>query len=757
MPTAIQRLTVSPVMGWWMVGVVAAILLGLLFVGPNRDKATRGQRATLLVLRLLVILLLLFAMLRPTLVYTKITKQAATLLVLVDQTRSMLVTDMVAHQSRWTAAKAALTGALPAMDELADDLEIKVYAFDTEPHTIDYSPGKLELPDEPTGVQTALGASLDQVLKSQAGKRLAGVVLLSDGAQRAYAPHDLAPQAPARRMADLGYRLYAVPFGQGRGPGQTRDIALEELLSPQTVFVKNALTVTATARFDGLENQQVQMQLLAEKSPGQMEVVASRQISARQDGERVTVELEYTPETPGEIKITARIEPQKGELVTTNNEISTFVTVLKGGLSVLYLFDGFANEQKWLRWSLGQSLDIHVDPRGFRADKPETRPPDLAELLEPGKVDVYILGDLDATAFKPQELDQLAQTVERGAGLIMLGGLHSFGPGGYGDTALAGVLPIEIGRLERQNLGERIREDLHLPGPLRMRPAANSAAPSLTRLAPGEQNAAAWSNLPALDGANRFSGVKVTGSVVAESQQGQPLLVAGEYGLGRVLAFAGDSTWHWWMTGHEAEHKRFWRQAVLWLARKDESTEGNVWIKLDRRRYSPGERIEFTAGANDAQGDPLTDAKFEAEVVWPDGKRSPVRLRRELHDSIPNMAGTVVETGPPGDYTLVVTATHPGETLGSARARFLVFEQDLELNNPAADVGALESLAAMTSGKRVDPEKLSGLLAEIKAGTKDLEVETQSKKELWDKWPFFITFIVLLIVEWYLRKRWGLV
>jgi hypothetical protein len=134
-----------------------------------------------------------------------------------------------------------------------------------------------------------------------------------------------------------------------------------------------------------------------------------------------------------------------------------------------------------------------------------------------------------------------------------------------------------------------------------------------------------------------------------------------------------------------------------------------------------------------------------------------VQLRRAMRESTPEMAGTVLETGPAGDYTLEVTAAHPGDTLGTARARFLVFEQDLELNNPAADVGALESLAAMTAGKRIGPEELPSLLAEIKAGTKELEVETQSKKELWDKWPFFITFVVLLVVEWYLRKRWGLV
>ncbi|HEX7450581.1 MAG TPA: glutamine amidotransferase [Pirellulales bacterium] len=756
MPTGILRLSISPVISWWLVAAVAVVLLGLLYLGPARSRTSRGRRGVLAGLRLLIILLLIFAMLRPTLVWTKITKQAATLLVLVDRSRSMRVTDAVGKKSRWDAARAALEDALPALDDLAEDLEIKVFAFDEQAHAVDYAPGKLDLPAEPEGVQTALGSSLDQVLKAEAGKRLAGVIVLSDGAQRAYPPHDLPPQLPARRMADLGYRLYAVAFGQGRGPGQTRDIALDELQVPGTVFVKNVLPVTSVARFEGMQNQTVPDQLLAEVSPGKMEVVGVKQIAAKQDGERVSVMQEWTPEVPGEVKISVKVPPQPGELITTNNEISTFVTVLKGGLNVLYLEGNPAGEQKFLRKSI-QSPDINLAPFIMRADRAnETRPPDLAQQFEPGKYDVYIIGDLDSVVFHDSELAQLADAVEHGAGLIMLGGLQSFGPGGYGNTPLADVLPIRFDRLERQNLGEKIREDLHLAGPLQMRPTREAAGQYLTLLAPPVQNAAAWAQLPPLAGANKFAGLKPTAHVLAESQNGQPLLVAGEYGVGRVLAFAGDTTWRWWMRGHEAEHRRFWRQVILWLARKDESTEGRVWIKLEQRRYGPGARVEFTAGAQDAQSQPLADARLEAEVLLPDGKRSNVRLRRD--PAVPGeMSGTFLETQPVGDYTLVVTATHDAQAIGTARARFLVFEQDLELSNPAADVGTLESLAESTSGKRVAPEQLPALLAELKAGTKELEVETQSKDTLWDTWPFFLSFTALLVLEWFLRKRWGLV
>jgi hypothetical protein len=755
LPSNIVRLSIAPIMGWWLVVPLAVALLALLFLGPSRERTSRPRRATLVLVRLLVILLVILGMLRPTLVWTKVTKQAATLLVLVDHSRSMLVADMVGKKSRWQAAEAALRESLSAFDALSKDLEIKFYEIDSEARAIDYTPGKLDLGGAPDGMQTALGSALDQALKEQAGKRLAGVILLSDGAQRAYPPHDLPPQIPARRMADLGYHLYAVAFGQSRGPGQTRDVAVEELLVPGTVFVKNQLPVTTSVRFEGMENQGVQANLLVETSPGKMETVSTKQVTARQDGQRIAVEQQYVPVVPGEIKVTVSVPPQPGELLTTNNEISSFVTVLKGGLNVLYLEGNLAGEQKFLRWSLDSSPDIKLDTVLIRADKPETRPTDLAERFAPGKYDVYLFGDLDSAAFTAGELTQLTKAIENGAGFLMLGGLHSFGAGGYGDSPLAKALPIQFNRLERQNFGEKVREDLHIPGPLRMVPTTKGLRQYLMKLAASD-NAAAWAQLPPLAGANRFSGLKPAANVLAESPDKQPLLVAGDYGNGRVLAFAGDSTWRWWMQGHESEHKRFWRQVILWLAHKDETNEGAVWIKLPQRRFAPNSRVDFTVGASTAEGEPIADAQFDAQVLLPGGKKAEVRLRR-ASDATGQLTGTFIETLAVGDYTLVVEATRQHQPIGTARARFLVFEQDLELNNPAADLGALENLAAMTLGATVAPEQLPRLLEQIKAGTKELEVETQSKDTLWDNWKFFLCFAALLVLEWFLRKKWGLV
>jgi hypothetical protein len=259
-----------------------------------------------------------------------------------------------------------------------------------------------------------------------------------------------------------------------------------------------------------------------------------------------------------------------------------------------------------------------------------------------------------------------------------------------------------------------------------------------------------------LEGANRFGRPKPAALVLAETAAGEPLLVVQEAG-GRVLAFAGDTTWHWWMEGFAREHRRFWRQVILWLARKDELSEGAVWVKLDERRFGRGARVAFTAGARAASGEALADATFEAQVTLPDGSTRKLNVAAQGDHG----SGAFDATQAAGDYSITIAARdREGTPLGSAKSQFLVFEQDLELDNAVADPTLLASLAAMTrqaGGQSLAPEELPRLLRHIQEEPKELEIETQVKLTPWDTWPFFLLFLTLVSVEWYLRKKWGLV
>ena len=234
----------------------------------------------------------------------------------------------------------------------------------------------------------------------------------------------------------------------------------------------------------------------------------------------------------------------------------------------------------------------------------------------------------------------------------------------------------------------------------------------------------------------------------ADDSDHSPLLVSQEFGRGRVLAFAGDSTWRWCMRGFASAHKRFWRQVVLWLARKDQLAEGNVWVRLDNTRYFPGNRVEFTAGAQSPQNEPIADAELKAEIVKPDNKRSPVVMARKEDQA----AGSFRETQLPGDYAIEVTATQKDKLLGTARTRFIVSQQDLELDNASADFDSMKGVARSSGGEVIEPERLPKWLSELMKKTAYLDVKQETKKTLWDGWSFFLTVVFLLTAEWYLRS-----
>ena len=263
-----------------LVVAVATVLVLLLLVRPGFRSLTGARRGTLLLLRLLVILLVALALLRPTHISTTTKPQTAVLLLLFDQSRSMQLPHATGTATRWAAQQAALEQAAPLLAELAQKLEVKVYGYDRQLQPAAVQNGAVTLPAAPTGDQTDIGSRLYDAVQRELGKRLAGVVLLGDGAQTAFRPQ-VEVQEAGRELARLGCPLYAVPFGPPGSAVQARDVAVENLQDQYTVFVKNELAVQATLRVRGYVNQSIPVEVTVDTPDGRHETVRSLQLTAR--------------------------------------------------------------------------------------------------------------------------------------------------------------------------------------------------------------------------------------------------------------------------------------------------------------------------------------------------------------------------------------------------------------------------------------------------------------------------------------------
>jgi RNA polymerase sigma factor (sigma-70 family) len=230
-------------------------------------------------------------------------------------------------------------------------------------------------------------------------------------------------------------------------------------------------------------------------------------------------------------------------------------------LRVLML-EGTLWEYKYFARALATAPDIQLDVRVVRNPAREAKGDLEDSAFRPGGYDVYIVDEIPANALTRRQQERLRLLVERGAGLIMLGGRSSFGAGGWAETEVARVLPVRI----------RPDDGLNEPeGGLKLVLTAEGRRCPFLQLGPTEaETVKAWDDLPAIAGANRFGPVKPAAIILARSPDRDPLMVAQEVGKGRVLAFGGQ-TWTWARSADQGRstQRKFWRQALLWAGHRD--------------------------------------------------------------------------------------------------------------------------------------------------------------------------------------------
>ena len=342
--------------------------------------------------------------------------------------------------------------------------------------------------------------------------------------------------------------------------------------------------------------------------------------------------------------------------------------------------------------------------------------------------------------------------VDDGAGLLMIGGLQNFAPGGYATSPIADFLPVRLDHADYRSPG-KLNIAAQLPGDVKLIPTERGLKEYVMQLGPGEKNRSLWLDLPALAGASRLKPSHELVRVWAESADKNPLLLVNEVGRSRVAAFAADTTYLWCMDGKAELHQRFWRQMILWLARKEADTDQPVWVKVEPRNYSPGGTAFLTFGARAADGTSINDAEFQIDVTKPDGTPEKLVPRRSNDEHSAEFANTA----DPGDYWVKVTARQNGKQVDyAAYTRFIVDARDLELDYPSADYDFLKELSSMSGGTSLKPEEIGSLLERLKQ-TKFSALTRIQVISLWDNWWLLLVFVGLMSLEWSLRKMNGLV
>lgn len=755
-------------------GPFAHVLLGVLAVVAGawlatelyqRESLSAARRRLLVLVRICAWMVLLVILGQPACERTVVTWDKPVLAVLLDHSESMGIVDpgttAAAGKSRAALVNEALAAASDPIDRLAQLYDVRLLRIGARPEPA--TSWNIQPVAPLTGVAAALRAARE--LRAAPGRPPPTVLLISDGAE------NMADAAAVRRLAeDLASQRTALwAVGVGPEPGQTPLVELDPLIVPPRVGVRDLVHVSVSGRVRGCCGQVLQIEVLWND-----QVAERTALDMDYDVEHLQRDYELVPPGPGMHRLTARVtlpEVFGGQPFMT----SAVIDVGTAQVRVLYLerVPHFESRFAMQAWQGDRLFDV---TRCSLLDGEHALDGDaIAELIH--GYDVVVMGRLGSRIPTAAAAALADAVIRRGVGLLLSGGTELLNSADFVNTELARLCPVHLS--DRQ---------FGLVGRPRFVPtAAGLRHPALQRVATGETGAeqhtpaderAIWDALPPLGGAAACGKPKPAAVVLAVDADERPLLAAQEVGRGRCLVAAWESTWPWALVSDEGQrlHERLWRQMVGWLANR----RPRAWVVTDEAEYAltalgaGDRRVRIHAGMSgleQAPGDGGEMALEAALVLRPvsdeieeDGSM-PVPLRRIVGGwtaELPDWAGQIPVL-PEGRYELTFTVTEPEGTdpVHAARTLFSVVARNVERRAPTANLPLLKAVAQRTAtcgGRYVGLAGLPGMLAELARTDLRRKVLTPVRYDLTaqDPWGLLAWLVLLLGLEWIIRKRSGL-
>jgi hypothetical protein len=274
-----------------------------------------------------------------------------------------------------------------------------------------------------------------------------------------------------------------------------------------------------------------------------------------------------------------------------------------------------------------------------------------------------------------------------------------------------------------------------------------------------DKNSSAWNNMPPVYRSNSEFTAKPESEVISKIKinnipVNSPLILSRKVGTRRSAAILAKDIWKWKLQTAEKNIDVFDRlliNSAKWLNTKE--NQSPVTIKTSKKSYSLGEPVEFSAQVYDETFNPVEDAEVVVDV----------KTGNEKYQVIMSSLGSglyegSLSTTASGDYQFSGSAKINNKLLGKDNGKFSIGDVDIEQINPRMDKEFLTLLSTQTKGKFFDGSNSDKLIKALEENSNKKVHERVIKSEftLWSNKWLMISVIVLFALEWFFRKRSGM-
>jgi uncharacterized membrane protein len=730
---SLNQITIEPIIPLWLIALLYSLGLTAALIQYRLTRGKLGRKRALIIslLRLGSISFIVAFSLNPSLVTEKVHRVAPALAVLVDMSRSMERPAFPGQRTRLDEAKALIGGGEnPILHSLGEKFEVNLYGLGESLRLL----GPADLANlKGDGNKGDIG----EAIKALSGKHSVAI-LLSDGNLRW--DENEAKELP----------VIALPVGD---PKEYKDILIREIKAPAFVFRGREAVIDVAIKSYGYEGSILPV-LLKDSS----RLLTAKNIHVESNPGEVVTSFSFVPTEVGQKNLLIEVPQQVGENIVTNNQIHFTLQVIPDKTRVLMVSGRPSMNYRFLRNALKRDPSIDLlsfvilrSPSDILNVQPHEQslipfPVDTLFSRELANFDLLIFDNFNYSTFlRPVHLESIRNFVKDGGGFAMIGGPNLYYEEGDRSSPIGDILPFQFVR----------KEFYQRDSPVRVRLSRAGTQHAVLRFTDDYReedadNLSFWQDLPPLDGINLIE-AKKSSTVLMESADGipWPVLIVGGYGKGRVLTLATDYSWKWYMglvaggSGPQPYQKLVHRM-VRWLT-KDPSLDP-VQIILPEMAPVAGQemaaRIQFHS-ASERSDQPVAFSVFDPEEV---------KITAELKP-----------TQQPGEYLISFVPKEGGIYRIKVDTPLGPFEESVAVAGPferfdaAPDPDQLRRIAAATGGKYLSQQ--DDLLKEVEARGQKIEKRFTEEKHLpmWATPAAMVILLSILSLEWYLRRRWGLI
>ncbi|MBI5021290.1 MAG: hypothetical protein HZB59_07645 [Ignavibacteriales bacterium] len=703
-----------------IIALIVAVAAGFFFYRYTLPRVPLSSRILFSMLRSLSLICLILMLFQPTLRFNTSSNQLPTVAILVDASQSMTLSDNSGSRSEIILQYLQSD----ALNGFPNNVQLKYYSFSSTLRSI---PDILKNPISFSGEVTDIASSILMLKDSLLTQNISAVVLITDG-------NYTEGKNPIYTAEEISIPVFTVGVGDTT---EKKDLVVLRAITNNITYANTKTPVDIRIKCSGYLDENVDV-VLSEGS----KILNRTTITLEKNKREYPVRLYFEPENEGIKKLTVKISKLPGEFTDKNNSQSFFVKVLRSKIRVLMIAGAPSPDVSAIRQSLNENDHFRVDAIIQKSSDEYYDSPKLNQLLD--SADCMVSVGYPQAATSQKLLAQVAAAIEKRRVPLLfinaknidytkLSGIAEYLPFSWmlvnnNEIFIRGVVPEKVKKHTLISLGSGIDYE-------------------------------SWQKMPPVYKTKTIFKAKPESETILscenpDIQNSEPLIGIRNINHHKVIGITGYGLWRWKLLSQYDERTEklfslFLNNSVRWLTTPDDNKK--VRVVPVKEFHTTSEPVEFTAEVYDDQLRPVENASVIVRLHQGDETTLSYVGNGRYEGSFENLGS--------GDYSYIGIAANNDYQIGTDSGKFAVGQTNAEYIEIKMNKSLLQQIAFRTNGSYNDIEQVEQLSSEIseKVIFESKEIIKTDEIELWN-WKYLAGLIIILFaLEWFLRKRSGMI